>query len=323
MPTIALLAPHSTADTVFADRHFDRLREMGTFVDARFTESAMEVLDRLAEVDAIVSTWGMPKMDDAFLARVPRLRGLFYAAGTVKGIVTPASYAHGVVVSSSAPANAVPVAEYTVAVIILANKHFWRFMGKGYDEPREVPGNYRRTVGIIGASMVGRETIRLLKGYDLDILLSDPFVTKTDADDLGVTLCDLPDLMAASDIVSLHAPNLPHLAKMIDAGLLARMQDGATFINTARGALVDEDALLAELQTGRISAVLDVTLPEPPVPDSPLWTLPNVIYTPHIAGSMCGECQRMADFALNELARHLAGTPLRNAVTEAMLARLA
>jgi phosphoglycerate dehydrogenase-like enzyme len=323
MPTLALLAPFGLAATVFADRHFDRMRATGVLVDARFGESASEVMDRLGAVDCIVSTWGMPAVNDAFLAAAPRLRGIFYAAGSVKGFCTPALWARDITVSSAAPANAVPVAEYTVGVILLSHKHFWRFMGKGYDEPRVVPGNYRRTVGLIGASLVGRETIRLLAGYDLNVLLYDPFVSAEEATRLGVTKVELPELMATSDVVSLHAPNLPHLHYMINADLLARMKDGALFINTARGALVDEAALLTELQTGRITAVLDVTDPEPPVPDSPFWTLPNVIYTPHIAGSMCQECQRMADFALDELDRFLTGEPLRYPVTEAMLARMA
>ncbi|OPZ83681.1 MAG: (S)-sulfolactate dehydrogenase [bacterium ADurb.Bin429] len=251
------------------------------------------------------------------------MRGIFYAAGSVKGFCTPALWAHGIVVSSAAPANAVPVAEYTVAVVVLWQKDFWRFMGKDYTAPRAVPGNYHRTIGIIGASLVGRETLRLLGSYDMDVLLADPFVTVEEAVRLGATKVELPELMAAADVVSLHAPNLPHLRHMIHAGLLARMKDGALFINTARGALVDEAALLAELQTGRISAVLDVTDPEPPVPDSPFWTLPNVIYTPHIAGSMADECHRMADFALDELDRFLTGEPLTYPVTEAMLATMA
>jgi len=323
MPVIALLAPSDTAATVFAERHLARMRDMGALVDARFAGSAGAPLDRLGEVECLVSTWGMPRVDAAFLAAAPRLRGIFYAAGSVKGFCTPALWARGIVVSSAAPANAVPVAEYTVAVIVLWQKHFWRLMGRDHAAPRTAPGNYRRTVGLIGASLVGRETLRLLASYDMDALLSDPFVSAEEAAQLGATKVELPALMAAADVVSLHAPNLPHLRHLINADLLARMKDGALFLNTARGALVDEAALLAELRTGRISAVLDVTDPEPPAPDSPFWTLPNVIYTPHIAGSMAEECHRMADFALDECARYLAGEPLKNAIRAEELVKLA
>ena len=322
MSIIALLAPRVSAATVFAPRHWERLSELGAVIDARFEQQASDVFDRLGEAEAIVSTWGMPAVDDAFLSVAPRLRGIFYAAGSVKGFVTPALWERGIIVSSAAPMNAVPVAEYTLAVILLANKRFWTVM----QHPRRevpVPGNYRRTVGIIGASMVGREVLRLLRQTDLDVLLYDPFVDAADAEAQGAKKVELPELMAASDVVSLHAPNLPSLRHMINGELLALMRDGATFINTARGALVDETALLVELQSGRLYAVLDVTDPEPPAAGSPFYTLPNVIYTPHIAGSMQGECHRMADFAIDELERCLAGQPLRNAVQAEMMARLA
>ena len=314
MTTIALYAPVATARTVFAPRHYDRLQTIGTLIDARFNEDAGETAARIAGAEAIVST-----------AAVPRLRGIFYAAGTVKGFVTPAMWARGVAVSSAAPMNAIPVAEYTVAVIILSNKRCWQVMRHAgqafpFGEP---PGNYRRTVGIIGASMVGRAVMRLLTSYDLEVFLYDPYVDDAAADELGVQRVELAELMARADVVSLHAPNLPSLRHMINADLLARMKDGATFINTARGALVDEQALLAELRSGRLWAVLDVADPEPPAAGSPLYTLPNVIYTPHIAGSMAQECHRMADFAIDELSRFLAGAPLCNPVQPEMLARQA
>lgn len=321
--TIALLAPHDLSELVFAPRHLTRLAKLGTFVDARFDGNAATVLDRLAETEIIVSTWGMPTVNEEFLAHAPRLRAIFYAAGSVKGFAGPALWARGITVSSAAPMNAVPVAEYTVATILLSNKRFWSFMRERWAYPRAVPGNYRRTVGLIGASMVGREVIRLLQGYDLDILLYDPYVGAEEAARLGVRLAELPELMAASDVVSLHAPNLPTLRHMINGDLLARMRDGATFINTARGALVDEEALLRELTSGRIWAVLDVTDPEPPVADSPFYTLPNVVLTPHIAGSMNAECQRMADFALAEVERFLSGAALVNAIRAEALDALA
>ncbi len=282
---------------------------------------AGEVLGRLAETECLLSTWSMPRLDESLLDRLPRLRAVFYGAGSVKGFVTPAMWERGIVVSSSAPANAVCVAEYTVAVILLSNKRFWTFLrARG---PAAVPGNFRRTVGIIGASHVGREVLRRLKGMDFSLMLYDPYVDAREAERLGARKADLPELMSASDVVSLHAPNLPELRHMISAGLLARLPDGATFINTARGALVDEAALVAELQKGRLFAVLGVSDPEPPAAGSPLLSLPNAVFTPHIAGAMGRECERLADFAIDELERFLAGRPLVNPVTRVALARTA
>ncbi len=327
MKHITLLAPHNSyGQTVFIEAHLARLAAMGRLVDARFEHSVDEVLERLGETELLVSTWGMPVMDETMLERMPRLEAIFYAAGSVKTMVTPAMYARGVVISSAAPANAIPVAEYTVAVMLLANKRFWQAMRHDPDtafDRRSVIGNYRRTIGIIAASMVGREVIRLLQAYDFSLLLYDPYVTPEEAAMLGVTRVELDELLAQSDIVSLHAPNLPHLRHMLGAPQFALMHDGSTFINTARGALVDEDALLRELATSRLFAVLDVTDPEPSPPGHPFYSLPNVIYTPHIAGAVGPECARLADFALDELQRYLDGKPLRNSVSEAALARLA
>ncbi len=324
MSNITLLTPWT--QTVFTEAHLAWLATMGCLVDARFQHTADEVVERLAKTELLVSTWGMPVMDETILGHMPHLQAIFYAAGSVKGLATPAMYARGIVISSAAPANAIPVAEYTVGVILLSNKRFWQAMRHDPAVPFDrqgLPGNYRRTIGIIAASMVGREVIRLLQPYDFDLLLYDPFIMAEEAARLGVILVELDDLLAHSDIVSLHAPNLPHLRHLLGAQHFSRMRDGSTFINTARGALVDEEALLRELSSGRLHAVLDVTDPEPPPPGHPFYTLPNVIYTPHLAGSLGPECARMADFALAELQRYLHGEPLANSVTEAGLARLA
>jgi len=327
MKHITLLAPYACwGQVVFTEAHVQRLATMGCLVDARYQHSLDEVIDRLEETELLVSTWGMPAMDETMLGRMPRLEAIFYGAGSVKGMVTPAMYARGIVISSAAPVNAMPVAEYTVSVILLSNKRFWQSMRHDPAAPfdrQSIPGNFRRTIGIIGASMVGREVIRLLKAHDMDLLLYDPFVSDKEAALLGVTRVELNELLERSDIVSLHAPNLPALRHMLGARQFALMRDGVTFINTARGALVDEEALLRELSTGRLFAVLDVTDPEPPAPGHPFYTLPNVIYTPHIAGAVGMECERLADFALAELQRYLNGKPLANAVAEERLAQLA
>jgi phosphoglycerate dehydrogenase-like enzyme len=188
------------------------------------------------------------------------------------------------------------------------------------DEPI---GNYRRAIGIVGASRIGRKVINLLKGLDCNVLLYDPFVTRDDPIAAGVELVELDVLMARSDVVSLHAPSLPSTRGMIGAKQLKLMRDGATFINTARGALVDEAALIAELQTGRISAVIDVTDPEIPPPDSPLFELPNVLLTPHMAGAVGSERARLGRLVANEIERFIAGEPLQFAVEARLLERLA
>ena len=129
--------------------------------------------------------------------------------------------------------------------------------------------------------------------------------------------------MARSDIVSIHAPSLPSTRGMIGARQLKLMQDGAGFINTARGALIDEAALLAELQTGRIHAVIDVTDPEIPGMDSPFFTLPNVFLTPHIAGAIGTERARLGLMAVEEVERFVRGEKMHYEIEPALLERLA
>ncbi|MFD5347983.1 hydroxyacid dehydrogenase, partial [Streptomyces anulatus] len=194
--------------------------------------------------------------------------------------------------------------------------HDWRAELAGH-------GNYRRCVGIVGASRIGRRVIELLRPFDLDVLLFDPYVDAGTAARLGAEQVGLDELCARSRIVSVHAPELPATRHMIGAAQLAAMPDGATLINTSRGSLIDGDALLPELVSGRLNAVLDVTEPEVPPASSPLYDLPNVLLTPHVAGSLGDEIHRLADFALDEVARYASGLPFADPVTPEDLARMA
>ena len=137
---------------------------------------------------------------------------------------------------------------------------------------------------------------------------------------MAVKKVELDELISTADIVSLHAPNIPETHHMINAANLKLMKDGAIFINTARGQLVEQQSLISELKTGRIFAAIDVTDPEPPSQDSELRTLPNVVLTPHIAGSIGSNAYRQGDLILEEIKRCSAGEPLQHEVTQAMLA---
>lgn len=268
----------------------------------------------LADAEVLLAGWGAPLIPATL---VPRLRAVVYAGGVAATCLAdpPEHAARGVVASNARAVNAVPVAEYTVAMILLANKQA-RNTEREYRERREVPerwptdmGNYHRTVGIIGASQVGRRVIELLRPFALEVVVHSPELTPEDAEALGVRSGTLEDVAAQSHVLSLHQPLLPETIGQIDGRILALMPDGATLINTARGAVVDEAALVAELRTGRIEAVLDVTAHEPPPPDSELWHLPNVVLTPHIAGSMGNELHRIGDSVAAEVERFASGLP--------------
>jgi phosphoglycerate dehydrogenase-like enzyme len=250
----------------------------------------------------------------------------------VKPLVTPDCFARGIRVSSAAAANALPVAEYTLAAILFAGKRVFRLQRR-YAElrafrlwPREIPdlGNLDRVVGIVGASRIGRRVIELLAPFDVSVLVHDPFLSEAEARTLGAEkLDDLDALLRRSDVVSLHAPALPETHHLLDARRLALLRDGAVLVNTARGSLVELEALTRELVSGRIDAVIDTTEPEVLPSDSPLFELPNVFLTPHVAGAMGRETRRLLDLALDEIERLVRGDPLRHEVRAADWDRIA
>ncbi|MCC6484489.1 MAG: hydroxyacid dehydrogenase [Armatimonadetes bacterium] len=283
----------------------------------------------LSDVDIILSGWGMPMMDEAFLEAAPQLQTVFYGAGSVRGFVTEASWARGVRVISAWAANAKPVAEYTLSQIIFCLKHGWSRARnvrdrRGYEPDPPVPGAYLSTVGIVSLGMIGRRVCHLLKEMDVQVIAYDPFVTEGEARALGVELCALGELFARADVVSLHTPLLEDTLGMIGKEHFEIMKPGAAFINTSRGAVVRESELVEVLtQRPDLQAVLDVTWPEPPPPESPLFDLPNVVVTPHIAGSQDGECRRMGRYMVEELTRYLNGEPLRWELTRTQAEHLA
>ena len=261
----------------------------------------------LSEIDILVTGWGCPMVTAEVVKAAPRLKLIAHAAGTVKFTLDPAVYAAGIRVTHAADANAVPVAEYTLAAIIFANKRVFELRDRYRADPGrrtsyalmdEPIGNYHRTIGLVGASRIGRKVARMLEGFDFTVLVSDPFVKQGDPVLARAELVDLDTLLVRSDVVSIHAPALPSTRAMIGASQLKLMKDGAAFINTARGALIDEAALIAELQTGRIHAVIDVTDPEIPDRASPLYSLPNVFLTPHVAGAVGTERLRLGQMAI-------------------------
>jgi phosphoglycerate dehydrogenase-like enzyme len=275
----------------------------------------------LGDVEILFSGWGAPKIDKAFLEAAPKLEAVFYGAGSVRSMVTEAFWERGIVLSSAWGANAVPVAEFTLAHVILALKHAHlksREMraAHGWPSPPVCTGAYGVRVGLIGMGMIGRLVVERLQSLEIEIWASDPFLNEEKARQIGVRVTDLETLFRESHVVSLHAPLLDSTRGMLTGAHFRSMRKGATFINTARGAIVRETELIAVLQERPdLFAVLDVFDPEPPVPASPLYTLPNVSLTPHLAGSVGNECWRMGDYMLEEAKKYLAGDPLKWQVT--------
>jgi len=319
-------------DELLRDDHFDRLTRVARLVRREPFRDLEELVDAAPRVEVLITSWGCPPIEQALVDSLPRLKLVAHLAGSVKGFIDDVVWRRGILVVNAVAANAVPVAEYTLAAILFANKRIFQLQRVYADLrenrapwTREAPnvGNYRKTIGIVGASHVGRLVIDMLRRFDLDVLLYDPYVAPMAARDLGATKAGLSELLAASDVVSLHAPLLADTRHMIGARELKLMRDDATLINTARGAIVDTAALEAELRGGRLFAVLDTTDPEPLPPHSPLYELPNVFLTPHIAGSLGNETERLADYIVAEVERFCRGAALKHLVKREHLPRLA
>lgn len=284
--------------------------------------------DALADAEILLSSWGCPQLTADVLHHAPRLRAVMHAAGTVKSLVSDAVWERGITVSSAADANAGPVISYTVAMITLAARRTLTMAAgyrTGWPQTAGRVGGDGLTVGIIGASRIGRGVIAELARSDAGyrILLSDPYITDDEASLLGARRVGLDELCRRSAVVSVHAPLLPETTGLLDAAKLALLPDGAALINTARGPIVDTQALTKECASGRLEAYLDVTDPEPVPPDYPLATLPNVLLTPHIAGAQGTEVRRLGRYAVAEVARWVGSEPLLGEITRQSLPRLA
>ena len=281
-----------------------------------------------SQVKFLFTTWGMATLSEAEIKTYfPALECVFYAAGSVQNFAR-SFLKCGIKVFSSWKANDVPVIEYALSQIVLAGKGFYPLLKmtkdsyeKAAEYQRNFLGNYNTNIGILGDGAIGGEIIKRLKrDYSVNIFVYSITMSKERAQELGVHLSSLDEIFTQCSVISNHLANNDKTKGIINGVLLNKMKPYTTFINTGRGAQVDEEALIGVLKrNATITAVLDVTDPEPPKAGSPLYTLPNVFLTPHIAGSSGNEVQRMAAYMADEAERYLNKEPLLYEVTETML----
>jgi len=287
--------------------------------------------DELRDVEIIFSTWGMLSLTEAQIKTYfPSLKIVFYGAGSVQYFARPFLDC-GVKVVSAWAANGVPVAEYTVAQIILANKGYFQRIHRYNNESWSnrgaggyYQGNYKNKIGIIGAGMIGKMVIKRLSAYNFDICVFDPFLPDEKAAELKVRKESLEYIFSECTVISNHLANNAQTRGMLRAELFASMQKNAVFINTGRGAQVDEAGLIAAMKAEPCRvALLDVTDPEPPKPESELYRLENVFLSPHIAGSIGREVERMGEYMYDEYRAYIEDRPMKYEVSVEMLATMA
>ncbi|MCD6351917.1 MAG: hydroxyacid dehydrogenase [Armatimonadetes bacterium] len=286
-----------------------------------------EVAEGIEPYDAVVTGWGTPPFNAEALEKGQRLRLVAHSAGSVKhlfpgDLVEKYLVPRGIIVYSANGAIALNVAETAVGLLIMASRRWpdfiFNYRQTGRWRPEGVPynGQFLRgcKLGIVSASKVGREVIRLLQGWDVEFLVYDPYLPEEAAAEMGVRKVGLNELFEQADHVTIHAPSIPETEKMIGAEQLKLLRDGAALVNTARGSVIDHDALYEEAKTGRILVCLDVTTPEPLPPDSPLRSLPNVYITPHVAGAGYYGYFKIGEGTLQALRDCFADRPVEGAV---------
>jgi phosphoglycerate dehydrogenase-like enzyme len=330
-PRAVLAMAPGVREEVFGGGTLRRLGDLVEVHDQVLHEvSSAGALDAMAGAEVLVTGWGCPRIGADLLGRAPALRLIAHAAGTVKTFLDPAVLDLGVRVTSAADANAVPVAEFTYAAIVFGAKRAFTlarryresgsrrdFTGLAWLGTRDI------TVGLVGLSRIGRRVMELLRGLDTEVLVYDPYAEPAEVAALGGASADLDTLLRRSHVVSLHAPETRETYQMLDARRLSLLRDGAIVINTARGGLIDTEALVKEVRSGRLDAILDVSDPEPLPAGHPLFDLPNAFVTPHLAGAQGNELTRLAESALAEIARYTTGEPLLHQIHRDELDRMA
>lgn len=330
-PTVAVLLPEKTRRQVLSA---DAERRLSEVADCRWAAGDAGSWDVDALLDGAVACltgWGTPPLGAETLLTHRDLRLVAHTAGSVRRLVPQEVVGTQVTVCQAAALIADSVAEMVILQILSSLRELHRMDaglkgGAGWGELRDRhPGHLLRgrTVGVVGASRTGRAVIGLLRAFGARVLVVDPVIGEDDVTALGATRVDLDTLLAAGDVVTLHAPLLPETEHLIGARELALLRDGTLFVNSARAGLVDPDALLAELRTGRIRAALDVFPTEPLRPGSEWLELPEVIVSPHSAGHTVESHLRQGEAMVDEIERFVTGRPLRYAVDPGTFAVLA
>ena len=320
----------STMERVYAFGRKEQVEALFEIYPHRITQDNFaEHAEALSDLDFIFSTWGMPVLTEADIEKMPRLKAVFYAAGTVKYFAEP-FLKKGIPVISAADANGEFVADYAASQIQLAATGFFHnlrvgpYNARAFHNRNDYTGLFAIRVGLIGAGLIGRRTIEKMRLPGIEICVYDPYLSEEEAEKLQVTKVSLEEIFSTCQVVSNHAPNIPSTYGMLRPCHFESMLPMSTFINTGRGRTVEEEGMLDVLEKRTdIVALLDVTYPEPPDENSRIFKLQNVYHTSHIAGSLGREVVHMADLCIEEAHRFLRGEPLQYSVSLEKLAIMA
>lgn len=318
------LFPHFFPEPVLA-----RLGEVAEWSRFAEREDSPRLRERLARADALLTTWHSPFLRGETLGERPRVRLVAHCGGEVMSRMDMDVFDRVTVTNAAGP-MAEPVAEMALAMTLALVRRVPQYadeMRSGAVRTNEEASRGEtvrgRRVGVVGFGRVGLTFARLAAPLGAELVVCDPHCPEETVAAFGARLAPLDALLAGCSVVVLAAALTPETRNLLDARRLALIPDGGYLVNVARGGLVEADALLGELRSGRIAAALDVTDPlEPLPPDHELRRLPNVLLTPHVAAGGVEMRNEMGAVAVDEVARFFRGEPPRNLVTREMLARM-
>ena len=328
-PSVLVLASDALFPHFFSADSQRQLDEVSLWTRSSIREDSPLLREKIANADVLMTTWHSPFLTAEMLGSPPRVRLIAHCGGEVKSRCAEEIFDY-VTVTNAADPMARGVAEMALALVLTLVRRIPDYtaeMRNGVtrtnDEVSEGESLSGRRVGVVGFGRIGREFAKLIRPFDVDLLVSDPYADADSVEAQGGSLVDFDVLIRTSSVIVLAAALTPETRNLLDKHRLSAMADGTFLINVARGGLIDTDALLAELRTGRITAALDVTDPLEPLPvDHELRKLRNVILTPHIAAGGIEMRREIGALAVAEVVRFAKGESPHNRVTREMLATM-
>ena len=332
MRSFISLAKGNTFNSFFDKNNIELAQTLGGAEWNEFSRhmTSDEIAERIGECENYVTLWGSARLDARILDKAPKLKLLTHLGGTVVPFVSEEMWERGIRVISANDYFAESVAEGTLAYMLAALRDIPKYSRELKEDKRwktslsTSAGLMGKTVGLVSYGTIAKKLVPLLSRFKVRILVYD--IKPLPAEDVsryGLIQATLDRVFSESDIISLHTPLFDATYHLVGEELLSRIKDGALFVNTSRGAVVDQAALERELAKGRFRAVLDVYEKEPPEEECPLYELPNVIMMPHMAGPTTDMHSLLTRELLLEGAAYIdRGEALRHEVTRTMAATM-
>lgn len=330
MNTLIAITRGTTRSSFLTEENMALLHRLGEVREVEGDLTEENVIKSIGNSEIYMTCWGSPRLNEAILQAAPNLKLLVHLCGTVAPFVSEAMWKRGIRVISGNAFFAESTAEGTLSYILTAQrdipfyatdlkeKKHWKTRDS---KSRSLLG---KTVGIVSYGAVARNLVKMLQPFRVRILIYDIYpLSQAEKDKYGMEQVDLETLFSKSDIISVHTPLNDETHHLIGKNLFEKIRPDALFVNASRGKVIDQSALEAELETGRFRALLDVYEKEPPAPDCRLYTLPNVIMMPHMAGPTTDLHPEIALALIREANDFLANDkPLLYEITEAVANRM-